>query len=160
MIQFFKSENGTLEPRCELCTGSWVHMTDPSKEELEKISKDCGVEMDFLSAALDEEETPRIEKEDEATLILVDIPIVEPEGTSFLYNTVPLGIIITENNLITVCLRRFDDFRGFLQRQGQRVRLYKKDALCLSAAVQDVFEVPAVPAADRKGQHAGRKRVV
>lgn len=113
MIQFFKSENGVLEPRCELCTGSWVHLTDPSKEELDQISKDCGVEIDFLSAALDEEETPRIDKEDEATLIIVDIPIVEPEGTSFLYNTVPLGIIITENNLITVCLEDsviFEDF--------------------------------------------------
>jgi magnesium transporter len=113
MIQFFKSENGTLECRSELCTGSWIHLTDPSKEELAQISKTCGVEIDFLSAALDEEETPRIDKEDEATLILVDIPIVEPEGTSFLYNTVPLAIIITENNLITVCLEDsviFEDF--------------------------------------------------
>ncbi len=113
MIQFFKSENGILQPHCELCTGSWVHLTDPSKEELGQIAKDCGVEMDLLSAALDEEETPRIDREDEATLVLVDIPIVEPEGTSFLYNTVPLGIIITENNLITVCLEDSTIFEDF-----------------------------------------------
>lgn len=104
MIEFYKSADGVLECRSELCSGSWINLTDPSKEELEKISKECAVEMDILAAALDEEETPRIEKEDDATLILVDIPVVVPEGTSFLYNTVPLGIIITETNIITVCL--------------------------------------------------------
>jgi magnesium transporter len=126
MIQFFKSENGVLEPRGELCAGSWVHLTDPSKDELVQISKDCGVELDFLSAALDEEETPRIDKEDEATLILVDIPIVEPEGTSFLYNTVPLGIIITENNLITVCLEESTIFEDFYKGRVKGFDCIKK----------------------------------
>lgn len=126
MIQFFKSENGTLEPRCELCAGFWIHMTDPGKEELEQISKDCGVELSLLSAALDEEETPRIDKEDEATLIIVDIPIVEPEGTSFLYNTVPMGIIITENNLITVCLEDSTIFEDFYKSRVKGFDCTKK----------------------------------
>ena len=104
MINYFNSTEGVLELRAEACQGSWVHLTDPSKEELAIISKNCNIQMDLLQAALDEEETPRIEKEEEQTLIIVDIPIVVPEGISFLYNTVPLGIIITENNIITVCL--------------------------------------------------------
>lgn len=104
MINYFTSADGALICGGEACAGAWVHAVDPTKEELELISKNCGIEMDLLQAALDEEETPRIEKEDEAALILVDIPVVEPEGTSFLYNTVPLGIIITETNIVTVCL--------------------------------------------------------
>lgn len=115
MIEFFKSTDGVLECRSELCAGSWVNLTDPSKEELERISKECSVEMDFLAAALDEEETPRIEKEEDATLILVDMPVVEPEGTSFLYNTMPLGIVITETNIITVCLEETTIIEDFFK---------------------------------------------
>ncbi|MGI5848479.1 MAG: magnesium transporter CorA family protein [Christensenellales bacterium] len=104
MINYYNTNDGLLVNQTAACPGSWIHLLDPTKEELDIVSKECAVELDILQAALDEEETPRIDKEDEQTLILVDIPVIEPEGTSFLYNTMPLGIIITENNIITVCL--------------------------------------------------------
>ncbi len=102
-------------------TGAWIHLSDPSKEELQKVSQELGVESEFLHAALDEEETVRIDIEGNQTLILVDIPVVQPEGTSFLYTTIPLGIIMTPDNIITVCLEEtsiIEDFwsnrvRGF-----------------------------------------------
>jgi magnesium transporter len=126
MIEFFVSANGVLECRSDLCAGSWINLTDPSKEELEKISKECSVEMDLLAAALDEEETPRIEKEDDATLILVDIPVVEPEGTSFVYNTIPMGIVITEEHIITVCLEETTIIEDFFKGRVKSFDCMKK----------------------------------
>jgi len=121
MIFSYKTESGQLSEQALTCPGNWVHIVSPSKDELEEFTRATGVLPEFLQAALDEEETPRIDKEDEQTLILVDIPVVEPEGTSFVYNTLPLGIVITENNIITVCLEEttiIEDFcrgrvRGF-----------------------------------------------
>ena len=121
MIFSYKTESGQLSEQANVCPGNWIHVIGPSKEELDEVSRVTGALPEFLQAALDEEETPRIDKEDEQTLILVDIPVVEPEGTSFVYNTLPLGIVITENNLITVCLEEttiIEDFcrgrvRGF-----------------------------------------------
>jgi magnesium transporter len=121
MIFSYKTEGGQLSEQTNTCGGNWVHVVNPSKEELEEVTRATGVLPEFLQAALDEEETPRIDKEDEQTLILVDIPVVEPEGTSFVYNTFPLGIVITETNIITVCLEEttiIEDFcrgrvRGF-----------------------------------------------
>ena len=121
MIQIFKTTDGLLKENGAACDGAWVHLTAPTRSELEKVSEQCGVLPDFLQAALDEEETARIEREDEQTLILVDIPVVEPEGTSFVYNTIPLGIIVMEKMVVTVCLNEttiIDDFmesrvRGF-----------------------------------------------
>ena len=121
MIFNYKTVEGLLSEQLTTCPGSWVHIVKPTKEELEEVATATGVLPEFLQAALDEEETPRIEKEDDQTLILVDIPVVEPEGTSFVYNTYPLGIIITENNIVTVCLEEttiIEDFykgriRGF-----------------------------------------------
>ncbi len=121
MIFSYKTESGQLAEQTNVCPGNWIHVVGPTKEELEEVARATGVLPEFLQAALDEEETPRIDKEDEQTLILVDIPVVEPEGTSFVYNTLPLGIVITETNIITVCLEEttiIEDFcrgrvRGF-----------------------------------------------
>ena len=57
--------------------------------------------MDFLTAALDEEEKSRIETEDDQILILVDIPFLRSNKD---YDTLPLGIIIAEDFIVTVCL--------------------------------------------------------
>ena len=115
MINYYKTTNGVLENLDLACQGSWVHLIDPSKEELQKVSQECSVEMDLLSAALDEEETPRIEKEEDQTLILVDIPVVEPEGTSFLYNTMPAWNNRHGAQYYNRLPRRDDDNRRFLQ---------------------------------------------
>lgn len=68
MIDLYSTLDGKLIKADQICPGTWVHLTDPSKEELEDISKKLNVEMDFLKAALDEEETVRIESEDDQTL--------------------------------------------------------------------------------------------
>lgn len=110
-----------LEEITAIEQSAWVHLTDPTKEELARVCADVGVEPEFLHAALDEEETVRIDTEEDQTLILVDIPVVQPEGTSFLYTTIPLGIIMTKDNIVTVCLEEtsiIEDFwsnrvRGF-----------------------------------------------
>lgn len=112
---------GRIEKTSDIRPDCWIHLTDPTKEELETITNTLDIESDYLRAALDEEETTRIEADGDQMLILVDIPIVEPQQNAFLYNTIPLGIILTPNNVVTVCLEEssiLEDFwngrvRGF-----------------------------------------------
>ena len=73
----------------------------PSEEELQEIAAATKIQMDFLTAPLDEEEKSRIEIEDDQILVLVDIPFLRSNKD---YDTLPLGIIITENHITTVCL--------------------------------------------------------
>ena len=131
MIDLYSTLDGKLVKADQICPGTWVHLTDPSKEELENISMELNVEMDFLKAALDEEETVRIESEDDQTLIVVDIPIVQPERTSFLYSTIPLGIIITKTNLITVCLEETSIIEDFWNKRTKGFDTTKKARLLL-----------------------------
>jgi magnesium transporter len=115
------ARGGMLEEISSIEPNAWIHLTDPTKEEINKVAEALLIETEFLHAALDEEETVRIDTEPDQTLILVDIPVVQPEGTSFLYTTIPLGIIMTEHNIVTVCLEEtsiIEDFwsnrvRGF-----------------------------------------------
>ena len=81
--------------------GCWIDVVAPSEEELQEIAAATKIQMDFLTAPLDEEEKSRIEIEDDQILILVDIPFLRSNTD---YDTLPLGIIITENCITTVCL--------------------------------------------------------
>lgn len=122
MIRIFSSaHNNTLKELTRIEDGAWIHLLDPTKEEINYVRDTLHIEDEFLKAALDEEEAVRIDSEDGQTLVLVDIPVVRPERSSFLYTTLPLGIILTSKNIITVCLEEtsiIDDFwkkrmRGF-----------------------------------------------
>lgn len=122
MIKIFSSaENNTLKELDAIAPGAWVHLLDPSEEELSYVKNALKIEDEFLRAALDEEEGVRIEEEDGQTLVLVDIPVVRPEQTSFLYTTIPLAIIIAPQNMVTVCLEEtsiIEDFWNQTVRGG------------------------------------------
>lgn len=118
MISIFTTAvSNTLREITEIEKGAWVHLCDPTKEEIKRVVSELEIEEDFIRAALDEEETPRIDYEDNATLIIVDIPVVRPEGISFLYSTMPLGIIIAEDNIVTVCLDETTIIEDFLNKR-------------------------------------------
>jgi magnesium transporter len=51
---------------------------------------------------MDEEESSHIDSEDENTLVILDIPVLEKTGKNITYTTTPLGIILTQKNVITV----------------------------------------------------------
>ena len=93
----------------------WVHMINPSDKEIEWVEDLTGIPGDVLKSALDEDERARIEKDDEL-LILVDIPIVEDDEDTggVVYNTLPLGIIVKDKTIVTVCLKDSSVIRDFL----------------------------------------------
>ena len=103
MYKIMKStENGLDELELAgLEKGCWIDVVAPSEEELQEIAAATKIQMDFLTAPLDEEEKSRIEIEDDQILVLVDIPFLRSNKD---YDTLPLGIIITENFITTVCL--------------------------------------------------------
>lgn len=114
LIEVFKTVNNELVITDAFEEGVWINMVNPSEEEISRVSSSLNVEMDFLRAALDEEERARIESDEGQTLIVVDTPVVEYEGQLNLYYTIPLAIIILKHTIITVCLYGdtiLDDFR-------------------------------------------------
>lgn len=114
MIKIYKTIDGKIEEIESIEKNSWIDMVNPTEEELRFITEELNVEPDFLRAALDEEEISRVEVEDnDHALITIDVPVVQKDTKMVLYTTIPVGIIQTEDNIITVCLRGntlIDDF--------------------------------------------------
>ncbi|MBP2133754.1 magnesium transporter [Methanomicrobium sp. W14] len=94
--------------------GVWIHLSSPDQSELQEVSLSTGLPVEYLKAALDEEERPRTEFENGNTLIIIDTPEKTGDGDVLLYDTLPLGIVINEKFIVTVCLKNnsvLDEFR-------------------------------------------------
>ena len=77
LIKIFSSaENNQFKEIETIEPGAWIHLLDPTEEELVYVRDTLHIEDEFIRAALDEEETVRIDTEDDQTLVLVDIPLV------------------------------------------------------------------------------------
>lgn len=113
MVNCYRTIENKITKLEGLEKNAWVNLVEPTETELEAVQSFYGVEQDFLRAALDEEESSRIEVEDFGTLIMLDIPTTSNEGTNIIYSTLPLGIIFTENAIITVSLRETQVLREF-----------------------------------------------
>ncbi|MDO5650045.1 MAG: magnesium transporter CorA family protein, partial [Gallicola sp.] len=85
--------------------GSWINVVEPTSKEIAYLKETFAVEEDFIKAAMDLEEAPHIDTEEDQILIVVDIPIIEKEDgkEGALYTTIPLAIILLKKCIITVC---------------------------------------------------------
>ena len=104
MVRIFKTIDGSIHEIQEPQEGCWIALTNPTATEIFEISEQFGIEVDDLRAPLDEEERSRIEVEDNYTLILADVPTIEERNEKDWYVTIPLGIIVTQKMIFTVCL--------------------------------------------------------
>ncbi|MBR6069683.1 MAG: magnesium transporter CorA family protein [Ruminococcus sp.] len=105
MINYYSSDNGRLDQIDALESGCWVSVIDPTPQEIKMLIDDFGLDSGFVKSSLDEEESSRIEREDDQTLIIIDTPVAstEDDETKVFY-TMPIGIIITEENVFTISL--------------------------------------------------------
>lgn len=106
--------------------GVWIMMTNPTMEESQEVAVKYDIDMVDVRAALDEEESSRIELEDGYTLILVDIPTVEIRHDVKNYTTIPLGIILTQQCIITVCTEETSILQHFIERRVREFSTKKK----------------------------------
>ena len=132
MIKYFKTEKQRIYEQEKAEDGVWIQMIQPSMEECENISELLDVDVDDIRAALDEEESSRIELEDGYTLILVDIPSIEirhdkeARHETQTYTTIPLGIILTQDVIVTVCTEETPILQLFVQNRVREFSTKKK----------------------------------
>ena len=111
--------------------GCWIHLDDPDADEIEMTLKCTGLDEDFIKSALDKEESSRLEVEDEQILVLLDIPIMEVVGTTARYSTIPLGIVLNDNFIVTVSLQENNIISDFLEQKVKTFYTYKKSRFIL-----------------------------
>lgn len=129
MIKYYKTDDQLIREEPKIEDGVWVQMVDPTAEECAMIADALNVDIGDVQAALDEEESSRIELEDGYTLILVDIPAIEIRHGKESYTTIPLGIILTRDVIVTVCTEDTPILRNFVISRVKEFSTKKKCVL-------------------------------
>lgn len=131
MIKIFRTIDGHIHQLNEASEGCWVVLANPTATEILETANKYHIDQDDLRAPLDEEERSRIEVEDNYTLILVDIPVIEERNEKDWFGTVPLGIIISEDMIFTVCLEETPVLDAFMDGRVRNFFTYKKTRFIL-----------------------------
>ena len=126
MLKVFKtnSVDKKIKKVKKITVDCWMELTTPTNDEIDKVVAKTLVDTDLITKMLDVEELPRIERSGNATLIVVDTPYLDEDHQ---YTTIPLGIIITDNNyVITVSPKRTTILNAFKQDKVKHFRTAKK----------------------------------
>lgn len=105
MIQYFKNINHQTVAIDKPDNGAWVNVLPPLKqEEFSELADAMDIPLDFLTDSLDIDERSRFEEDDNVKLVVIKTPT---ENNSFnesdaLYITIPIVIILTHNQIVTV----------------------------------------------------------
>ena len=113
MVKFFKSENEKIIQLEEFESRCWVEMVNPTDDEVENIVALSDIPEELIKAALDEEESARVEVDDGATMYIVDSPMIVDTEDGDQYTTIPVAIIYNPKCIVTVSLNTDPVLTGF-----------------------------------------------
>ncbi len=142
MIEYFMTVNGQVKPIDDFVQGCWINMISPDHEELDAVAEQIGlVERDFLYSALDPEESSRVEIEEDETLIIVDIPMIEKgrenRDESGIYGTIPMGIVVAGGTVVTVCLQDTVILRSIAENKVKNIQTNLRTRFVLQILLRD-----------------------
>ncbi|MEN2775441.1 magnesium transporter CorA family protein [Acetivibrio clariflavus] len=133
MMEIYKTYDMAqhLEKIEKIEKGCWINLAAPTEEELNYLEHSLNILPNFLRDPLDEEEKPRIDVEDNQTLVIVDIPYVYEDEKNLKFETIPLGILIMDDFVITICNRELTLIDSFKNKKVKDFYTFKKTRFTL-----------------------------
>ena len=153
MKQIFLSTMTDLEEIQTFEPGAWINLVNPSQSESMEVAEHYKIDIADLRAPLDAEESSRITVEDDYTLIIVDVPILEERNNKTYYITIPLGIILTDEAIITTCLEELPLFEQFIHRRIRNFFTFMKSRFVFQILYRNAqLYLSALRTIDRKSE--------
>ena len=90
----------------------WIHMVNPTQEEVRAVCEKTGLNSDMLLGALDVEETAHLDIDDDDTLITLDVPLQEGK----LYETLPFAMMYNSHYFVTLCTQEAGLIKSVIQK--------------------------------------------
>jgi magnesium transporter len=133
MLEIYKTnELKKLEVADEITKGCWINLISPNEKEIQLVAKEANVPVDFIRDALDDEERSRIEQEEGDIFIIIDYPYITRDDSGFsIYETLPLGMIMTNECFITISLKDAPVIADFKNNKIKEFFTYKKTRFAL-----------------------------
>ncbi len=135
MIQFWSRtlREKKLNQIPDFKTGCWLDVHSPNEEELQQLEQRFQLDGGHLRDALDPNEVPRVEREDEVLYLFLRVPFVKNEKLT----TQPLLFILAPKFFATISENDF----AFLDRLGKRTDFYTTQKVkCLILIYMDILK--------------------
>src|SRR5574341_771139 len=126
MSTMIKSAEPGLERTEKLADGKWIHLENPSAEDIAGLHQESGIPIDLITAALDIHERPRKGRDADILLIVVRVPHFQGPRKDVPYVTVAFGIVLAERVIATVCLYRTPFVKDLRSGEARGLRATKR----------------------------------
>jgi magnesium transporter len=130
MLTVLKNDEFRLHQQEEPTSGCWINVIDPTPEEIARL-QELGIPQDYILYPLDLDERARTERENGHLLIVLRIPYFQGEMEDVPYTTIPLGIILTDRFLVTICRKENDILREFASGRVRSLSTAKRNRFVL-----------------------------
>lgn len=114
--------------------GDWINLVNPTPDEIRTVADKTGIQEEFIRYPLDDEELARVETDEDQILIIVNVPTTS--GGAVIYDTVPLGIVLNDEYIVTVSLRDLALYNNFAGGRIKAAFTFKKTRLILQILQQ------------------------
>ncbi|HLO53169.1 MAG TPA: magnesium transporter CorA family protein [Saprospiraceae bacterium] len=142
MIAYISKQGGELREFDGQDDAVWINVYPPFEHgELDGLATAMDVPLDFITDSLDIDERSRYEKEDNSTFILINSPILNDDSkdSEAIYITVPIGIILTADHIITVCSKENPILEKFYENKVKNFDPSDRSLFVLQIFEQNVF---------------------
>lgn len=118
--------------------GCWIDARNPGRDDIFRLENEFGIAGELLTDVMDTDEQARIEKEDEYTAIIVRLPVYD-ESNEVSFYTLPLGIILFSDKIVTICQRSSDALDDILRNRVRGFSIKNKSAFVLNLLGRGAF---------------------
>lgn len=131
MIQYFKSTGGRITEISTVEKDCWINLTNPSTQEIEFLSQKLLIPSDFLIDPLDVDESARTEQHKNCLLIVLRAPLELDWDGEQPYSTIPIGIILKRDLIVTVCSKPTDVIQSFIETRVRNFYTEKRERMVM-----------------------------
>ena len=142
MIKYYAKIDREMKELGEPQASCWINISPPfSQEELEQVAHQFEIPLDFLTDSLDIDERSRYEREEDIQLIVVNTPILNDAGTGneAFYITIPIGIILIPDHVLTITPKINPVLGLFLDNRVKNFNPANEKQFVLQLLEQNVF---------------------
>lgn len=145
MIRYYAREKRRLIELQEPEPGCWINLTPPfGPDELEDFARLMSFDPVFLTDSLDLDERARYERDEDMRFILINTPVLNKElreegANEAIYITVPIGIILTIEHVITISAIQTPVIDTFLENKVRNFDPADEKRFVLQILEQNVY---------------------
>lgn len=142
MIRYYQRVDQQLIELSKPEKGCWINVYPPfNHESLQQLGSQYNIPFDYLIDSLDIDERPRFEREDDIELIVVNTPVLNERDTEFeaQYITIPIGIIIAEEVVVTISAHENPVINSFINGQVKNFRPSDRSLFVLKIFERNVY---------------------